>query len=65
MFDDDDYRVCQECQKEFKRSEMSFSLDCHGIPFRLLCDSCWRQAMAKGYDGEYYDCFDENIDYED
>ena len=53
---------CSSCHKEFKRSDMAFTKDCHGIPFRLVCHSCHEKAMVKGYDGEYYTEADEQID---
>lgn len=65
MFDDYTYICCcEECGIELPRYELSFSHDCHGIPFRLLCGECWDAAMAKGYDGEYYDERDECLDYD-
>lgn len=55
--------TCPICGKEFKRDEMIFSRDCHGIPFRLLCFDCYEHTMeAKGYDGEFYTELDEQID---
>ena len=68
--DDDSYRyeldirTCPECGKEFKRSEMRFTRDCHGITFRLVCCNCYEKLMEKGFDGEAYDEADENIDYD-
>ena len=56
-------RTCQICQKEFPRSSMSWTHDCHGIPFRLVCGGCYAKIMEeKGYDGEYYTEADECID---
>ena len=41
------------------------STDCHGIPFRTICEDCYENIMAtKGYDGEYYTEADECIDYD-
>lgn len=55
-------RVCPVCGRWCPREEMQFSLDCHGIPFRLICIDCWERIMEEnGYDGEYYTEFDENI----
>ena len=55
-------RVCPECGKEVERDGMSFSKDCHGIPFRLLCFDCLEKIYeTKGYDGEYYTEADECI----
>lgn len=54
---------CAECKRKFKRAEMTWSYDCHMIPFRLLCFDCWDKILQeKGYDGEYYTAFDECID---
>ena len=55
-------RVCEECEKSFPRSEMRFTKDCHCIPFRLVCFSCYDKVMEKGYDGEYYTELDECLD---
>lgn len=57
-----DVRICPICGKEYPRFKMDFTRDCHGIPFRLVCSDCWDRLMAKGYDGEYYDEFDEQIE---
>lgn len=54
---------CPICGKEFAREDMEFSMDCHGIPFRLLCFGCIDAIYdEKGYDGEYYDETQENIE---
>lgn len=54
---------CPVCGKDFSRKEMEFSMDCHGIPFRLVCFSCLDYIYeTKGYDGEYYTEADENIE---
>lgn len=56
--------TCPVCGKEFVRSDMEFSYDCHGIPFRLLCLECKAKIEEeKGYDGEYYTEADECLDY--
>lgn len=62
----EDYkRVCPICGGEFHRDEMTFSYDCHGIPFRLVCYNCYEKVMdTKGYDGEYYTEADECIDWD-
>ena len=57
-----DIRICPVCGKEVERADMDFTRDCHGIPFRLLCWRCYQAAMAKGYDGTYYDERDEQIE---
>ncbi len=57
-------RHCQCCEREVDRSDMNFTHDCHGIPYRLVCNECYDKLMAKGYDGEYYTEADECIDYE-
>lgn len=61
---EEDLGLCQRCGKRFPREEMQFSYDCHGIPFRFLCPSCYDKAMAKGYDGQYYTEADECIDWD-
>ncbi len=58
-------RECPVCKKMYPRSDMQFSVDCHGIPFRLLCYGCLNKIYdEKGYDGEYYTEADECIDYD-
>ena len=57
-----DIRICPCCEKEVERSDMLYTRDCHGITFRLVCSKCYRQLMAKGYDGEYYSEADECLD---
>lgn len=57
-----DMRMCPVCEKEVERSDMQFTHDCHGIPYRLVCWKCYKKLMAKGYDGEYYDEADECLD---
>ena len=55
-------RVCSICGNEYEREEMLFTYDCHGIPFRLVCNDCYMTVMEeKGYDGEFYTELDENI----
>lgn len=63
---DEDIRICPVCGRDVHREDMSFSVDCHGIPFRLICNNCYDIIMSeKGYDGEYYTELDENIYPED
>ena len=56
--------ICSCCETETLKSEMQLTYDCHGIPFRYVCPTCYNKLMSKGYDGEYYTEFDENIDYD-
>ena len=56
---DQNLRVCPVCGREVPRAEMSFTHECHGIPFRLLCFDCYEKAMKGGYDGQYYTEADE------
>lgn len=53
-FEERDIRTCPVCEHEVDREDMYFTKDCHGIPFRLVCDRCYQRIMSKGYDGEYY-----------
>ena len=62
QYEEKDVRVCPVCEKEVERADMNFTRDCHGITFRLVCADCYRRLMAKGYDGEYYDEADEQIE---
>ena len=55
-------RKCPVCGREVTRGDMNFTRDCHGITFRLVCLDCWDRLMEKGYEGEYYDELDENIE---
>ena len=57
-----DIRECQNCGKKVERKNMLFTNDCHGITFRLVCRRCYEKLMEKGYDGEYYDESDEQIE---
>lgn len=58
-----DIRICPVCGKEVERQDMTFTHDCHGITFRLVCSRCWERIMnSKGYDGEYYTVADEQIE---
>lgn len=56
-----DIRTCPVCGHTVQRSDMQFTRDCNGIPFRLVCWDCYDQLMAKGYDGEYYTEAEERI----
>lgn len=58
----EDIRVCPCCEKSVKRSKMHYTRDCHGIIFRLVCESCYPKLMKRGYDGECYTEEDENLD---
>ena len=55
---------CPICKGTFKRKDMDFTYDCNGIPFRLVCRSCWEKQMRQGFDGEYYTEADECIDWD-
>lgn len=61
-FEERDIRTCPVCEHEVDREDMYFAKDCHGIPFRLVCDRCYQRIMSKGYDGEYYTEADEQIE---
>ena len=52
---------CPICGKEFDRYNMDFTLDCHGIRYRLVCLNCWDEVMSKGYDGAHYEEYEERI----
>ncbi len=58
----EDKRECPICKEQVLRSDMNFTRDCQGIPFRLVCYKCYDKLMSKGYDGQYYDERDEQID---
>lgn len=47
-FEERDIRTCPVCEHEVDREEMHFTKDCHGIPFRLVCDRCYQRIMSKG-----------------
>ena len=53
---------CPVCKCEFLREDMTFTRDCHGITYRLVCFDCYDKVMGKGYDGEYYTEADECIE---
>lgn len=62
---EDNMDVCTECGGIVDCSDMLWSHDCHGIPFRKLCIDCYNDIMEnKGYDGEYYTDADECLDYD-
>jgi len=60
----DGMHICKNCEKEFKREDMLYTKDCQGIAFRLVCHKCYDILMHEGYDGQYYDERDENLDYD-
>ena len=67
---------CSKCGKEYQYDEhvqgvryrqndvvALRTVDCHGIPFRMVCVDCYNDIEnGKGYDGEYYTELDECID---
>ena len=53
---------CSKCGRITPAEEQRLTFDCHGIPFRYVCPECWESVEKKGYDGERYSCFDENIE---
>jgi len=55
---------CQECGTDVPKCELYQTYDCQGIPFRRVCEKCNRKIDARGYDGQYYDERDENLDYD-
>ena len=59
-----DERMCPVCEKTVDRSDMTFTRDCHGIVYRLVCYDCYNKLMEKGYDGEYYTEADECLEYD-
>lgn len=52
----------QEQNTCFYVKDCDTCVHCHGITFRLVCWDCYKRLMAKGYDGEYYDEADEQIE---
>lgn len=40
-----DIRTCPVCGHTVQRSDMQFTRDCNGIPFRLVCWD-WQKAMT-------------------
>ncbi len=58
---DEPMHECPLCHNRFKRHDMEFTRDCHGIVFRLVCYNCYDKAMENGYDGQYYTEADECI----
>lgn len=59
-----DIRTCPVCGHTVQRSDMQFTRDCNGIPFRLVCWDCYDQLMAKGFVDEYWKWVKENGDNE-
>lgn len=61
--EDIDLYECPICKGLYRRHDMYYSRDCHGIIFRLLCHDCLSDVYElRGYDGEYYDDSMEVID---
>ena len=68
--------ICPICGKEVEYDERvrdvyycdddcvaARTYDCHGIPFRVVCIDCYEKIMdEKGFDGEVYTEFDEQIE---
>lgn len=50
-FEERDIRTCPVCEHEVDREDMYFTKDCHGIPFRLVCDRCYQRIMSKDMTG--------------
>lgn len=44
-FEERDIRTCPVCEHEVDREDMYFTKDCHGIPFRLVCDRCYQYGL--------------------
>ena len=56
---------CPVCGGQVRRIDLLRTYDCHGIPYRHVCQKCYDKIMEeKGYDGELYDETDENLDYD-
>ena len=53
---------CPICDKWIKLHDMERTYDCNGIPYRQVCPKCYDMVMEKGYDGERYDAWEENIE---
>ena len=49
-----DMHTCQVCNEKSAKHSMLWTKDCHGVPFRHVCQDCYLAAMEKGYDGELY-----------
>lgn len=58
-FEERDIRTCPVCEHEVDREDMYFTKDCHGIPFRLVCDRCYPVYM--GDLKEAITLFDRNV----
>lgn len=55
-YDESEYNYpccCYECGKEFHRFDLSWSYDCHGITFRLLCPKCLAALEHKDIDAHF------------
>ena len=62
VYSNDMVYECPICGNKYCREDMTFTYDCHGITYRLVCHKCYDIAMERGYDGEYYTEADECID---
>lgn len=58
-------RSCPVCGRVVRQYQMERTHDCHGIPFRLVCGSCYDRILEyPGFDGEEYSGADECLDYD-
>ncbi|MBR6380488.1 MAG: hypothetical protein IKS07_02265 [Lachnospiraceae bacterium] len=48
---DEELRMCPNCKNMVSKWEIVFTRDCHGIPFRPVCQLCYAELMRDGYDG--------------
>lgn len=61
----DEIHTCPVCGNEFKRADMTWTNDYHGIRFRLVCFDCYDKIYEEAdYDGQCYDERDECLDYD-
>ena len=54
VIDPVDMHTCPVCNEKCGKQYMRWTKDCHGVPFRHVCQDCYPAAMEKGYDGELY-----------
>lgn len=48
---------CQECRKSFKKNDLTWVKDNHGIPYKLVCDDC-RNDVEEHISNWQYDYLD-------
>lgn len=56
---------CQCCRKEFEKSDLMWTYDRYGIPFKFVCSSCYdkEQNEISLYVHDFHDAGEYLYDY--